>query len=97
MSVEEARKLHELIAEDEELQAKFKGLETRSEVIEQALKIAHAADLQLTSEDMENVLDTPEQEAEGVDDNELEKVAGGDSSRWRICLRYPVESAKRRG
>ncbi len=85
MSLEDARELHDTIRENENLQKQFKGLESEAEVIDKALEVADAQGINVSREDIEALLKELTEKAEGMDEAELEDVAGGDSARAGYC------------
>lgn len=71
MSTEEARKLHELIADDEELQAQFSGLESRGQVTDKLMEIATAEKLKVNREDVATLLCELSKKAGEINDANL--------------------------
>ncbi len=85
MSLDEAKKLYDLIDENEDLQEEFKGLESKEEVIGKALEVANNKEFDVSREDVEKLLENLAEPTGELDEEELEEVAGGYSS-CRVCV-----------
>ncbi len=86
MSLDDARELYDTIRENENLQEQFKGLESEAEVIDKALEVADTQGVDVSREDIEALLNKLTEQAEEMDEEELEDVAGGDSASARNCV-----------
>ncbi len=86
MSLDDARELHDTIRENEDLQKQFKGLKSEAEVINKALEVADAQGVDVSRKDIEALLNKLTEQAEEMDEEELEDVAGGDSASAGNCL-----------
>lgn len=87
MTVEDARELYEAIGEDESLRSNFEGLETQDEVLDTMLKVGETCGIDVSRSDVETLLEKLAEEAETMDDEELENVAGGSApDRPGVCM-----------
>lgn len=84
MALEDAKQLYEAIAEDESLQSEFEGLESQDEVIDKALEMAESQDVDVSRSDIEALMKELADQAEELDDEELEEVAGGFARGCRL-------------
>ncbi len=78
MSMEEAKKLYETIAEDEELQKELKKLESEEELFKGMLEIARQKGFEVTQSEIKDYIQQLSEKASEMDEEELEKVAGGE-------------------
>lgn len=80
MSVDDAKRLYEAIAEDQDLQAEFEGLETREDVLAKWLEIADREGINADQSDVEALVEELAEDPDQLDQEQLEEVAGGRST-----------------
>lgn len=90
MSVEDARELYEAIGEDESLQSRFEELESEEEVIDTMLVIGENREIDASRSDVAALFEELADKAEQLDEEELEKMAGGNSEYATGCKLRPV-------
>lgn len=85
MSMDKARQVYDTIVESEKLQEEFEGLESEAEVIKKALEIADIQGIDASREEIEALHEELAEQAEDMDEDELQDIAGGEVSRGGDC------------
>lgn len=89
MSIDQARRLYEMIEKDGVLQEEFKSVSTEEGVVDKALEVADARGVDVSRADIKTLLQEMVQKNGDVDKKELEDVAGGHSVGGRACIPFP--------